>query len=140
MTSISTGAKLIRKDTLGLDGLAALMPVAGNCNLSSSLLVHRRMNRLSALRLVANKPRSSYNTYNLYIPCYVKPNASRAGVIAVGTNRVDVSVTAAPRDGAANLAVSRIIAGVSYQCIQFPLKNFQVRFNLVWACAGVRCA
>lgn len=78
------------------------------------------MNRLSALRLVANKSQSSHNTYNLHIPCYVKPNASRAGVIAVGTNRVDVSVTAAPRDGAANLAVSQIIAGVSRKHVQSP--------------------
>lgn len=77
------------------------------------------MNRFSALRLVANKSQSSHYTYNLHIPCF-KPNASRAGVIAVGTNRVDVSVTAAPRDGAANLAVSQIIAGVSRKHVQSP--------------------
>ncbi|CEJ60539.1 hypothetical protein PMG11_09110 [Penicillium brasilianum] len=69
----------------------------------------------SLLRLVANNSKASgKGTYNLHIPCYVKPNASaqRAGITAVGTTRVDVSVAAVPRDGAANLAVSQVIAEV----------------------------
>ncbi|KAJ5921231.1 hypothetical protein N7466_009557 [Penicillium verhagenii] len=53
-----------------------------------------------------------YN-YDLHLSCYVKPNSSFNRVTAVGTNRIDVSVTAAPRDGAANFAVSQIIADVS---------------------------
>lgn len=72
---------------------------------------------LYILRLVANNSKfSSKKTYNLHIPCYVKPNASarRTGITAVGTSRVDVSVAAVPRDGAANLAVSQVIAEVCY--------------------------
>jgi uncharacterized protein YggU (UPF0235/DUF167 family) len=67
----------------------------------------------SFLRLVA-KPKAAPKTYNLHISCYVKTNTSvkRAGVIAVGNNRVDVSTAAVPRDGAANLAVSQIFAKV----------------------------
>ncbi|KAJ6007712.1 hypothetical protein N7540_011688 [Penicillium herquei] len=60
--------------------------------------------------------------YNLHISCYVKPNASMNRVIAVGTDKVDVSVTAAPRDGAANLAVSQIISGV----FKVPKSNVEV--------------
>ncbi|KAJ5176992.1 uncharacterized protein N7482_002869 [Penicillium canariense] len=69
----------------------------------------------SFLRLVANKPQAStQKTYNLHIPCYVKPNTSaqRVGVTAVGPGRVHVSVAAVPRDGAANRAVSRVVAEV----------------------------
>jgi uncharacterized protein YggU (UPF0235/DUF167 family) len=69
----------------------------------------------SILRLIANNTKdSAKRTYNLHIPCYVKPNAStrRTGITAVGTTRVDVSVAAVPRDGAANLAVSQVIAEV----------------------------
>jgi uncharacterized protein YggU (UPF0235/DUF167 family) len=68
----------------------------------------------SLLRLVASKQRSPA-TYTLHIPCYVKPNASarRTGITAVGVDRVDVSVAAVPRDGAANLAVSQVFAEVS---------------------------
>lgn len=69
----------------------------------------------SILRLVANACQvASRKTYNLHISCYVKPSSSaqRAGVTNVGTNRVDVSVAAAPRDGAANLAVSQVFAEV----------------------------
>ena len=70
----------------------------------------------SILRLVANTSKTSARiTYNLHIPCYVKPNASarRTGITAVGTSRVDVSVAAVPRDGAANAAVAQVIAEVS---------------------------
>lgn len=69
----------------------------------------------SILRLVADRSLgSTRKTYSLHIVCYIKPNvsANRAGVMAVGTDRVDVSVAAVPRDGAANLAVSQIIAEV----------------------------
>lgn len=67
----------------------------------------------SFLRLIA-KSKAAPKTYNLHIPCYVKANSSvkRAGVIAVGNDRVDVSTAAVPRDGAANLAVSQIFAEV----------------------------
>jgi len=69
----------------------------------------------SFLRLITRSQAAPLNTYNLLIPCYVKANASakRAGVTAVGNDRVDVSVAAVPRDGAANLAVSQIFAEVS---------------------------
>lgn len=69
----------------------------------------------SILRLVANKSLgSTQRSYNLQIPCYVKPkvSANHAGVTAVGTDRVDVSVAAVPHDGAANLAVAQILAEV----------------------------
>ncbi|KAJ5573639.1 uncharacterized protein N7459_008066 [Penicillium hispanicum] len=69
----------------------------------------------SILRLVANKSLgSTHKSYNLHIPCYVKPkvSANHAGVTAVGNDRVDVSVAAVPRDGAANLAVAQILAEV----------------------------
>lgn len=67
------------------------------------------------LRLVANKPQAAARkTYYLHISCYVKPNAfaQRAGVTAVGNGRVNVSVAAVPRDGAANIAVLEIFADV----------------------------
>ena len=68
----------------------------------------------SFLRLIAKSQAASSKTYGLYIPCYVKANASakRAGVTAVGSDRVDISTAAVPRDGAANLAVSQIFAEV----------------------------
>lgn len=67
----------------------------------------------SFLRLVTQS-QAAPNTYNLHISCYVKANASakRAGVTAVGNDRVVVSTAAVPRDGAANLAVSQIFAEV----------------------------
>ena len=68
------------------------------------------MSPLPCLRLVA---KANSKTYSLHIPCYVKANASRRiGVTAVGSDKIDVSVTAVPRDGAANLAVSQILAEV----------------------------
>lgn len=83
---------------------------------------------LSILRLVANTSKtSSRKAYNLHIPCYVKPNASarRTGITEVGTSRVDVSVAAVPRDGAANLAVAQVIAEVGcISCIT----------TLMWQC------
>lgn len=67
------------------------------------------------LRLVASQSCAmASKTYNLHIPCRVKPNASaqRVGVTNVGNDRVDVSVVAIPRDGAANRAVSKLFAEV----------------------------
>lgn len=68
----------------------------------------------SFLRLVAAKTQCPRKAFNLHIPCYVKPNASaqRTGIVAVGTERVEVSVAAVPRDGAANVAVSHVFAEV----------------------------
>ena len=74
------------------------------------------MSRISLLRLVADRPKSPTGClYSLHIPCYVKPSASarRTGIVAVGSNRVEVSVAAVPRDGAANRAVSQLIAEAS---------------------------
>ena len=67
----------------------------------------------SFLRLVTQS-KAAPNTYSLHIPCYVKANASakRAGVTAVGNDRVVVSTAAVPRDGAANVAISQIFAEV----------------------------
>jgi uncharacterized protein YggU (UPF0235/DUF167 family) len=66
------------------------------------------------LRLIANR-HNFPQTYSLHIPCYVKPNASarRIGITAVGSDKIDVSVAAVARDGAANIAVSQIFADVS---------------------------
>lgn len=65
------------------------------------------------LHLIKCPPRgTARNIYHLHLFCYVKPSSSANRVAAVGTNRIDVSVAAAPRDGAANLAVSQIIAEV----------------------------
>ncbi|KAL2010412.1 hypothetical protein VTN00DRAFT_6219 [Thermoascus crustaceus] len=69
------------------------------------------------LRLIQTATTTSRNQkaaqkYNLQISCHVKPNASsnREGITAVGTDSVDVCVAAVPRDGEANMAVSRIFA------------------------------
>ncbi|KAJ5851618.1 uncharacterized protein N7529_011003 [Penicillium soppii] len=65
------------------------------------------------LRLIANR-HNFPQTYSLHIPCYVKPNASarRIGITAVGSDKIDVSVAAVARDGAANIAVSQIFADI----------------------------
>lgn len=65
----------------------------------------------TCLRLIARTVPSK--SYNLHIPCYVKANASRRGVTAVGSDKIDIAVAAVPRDGAANLAVSQVLAEVS---------------------------
>lgn len=68
----------------------------------------------SFLRLIASKTPGSRKMFNLHIPCYVKPNSSarRTGVINVGIDKVEISVVAVPRDGAANIAVSHVVAEV----------------------------
>lgn len=76
------------------------------------------MSPLSCLRLVA---KASSKTYHLHIPCYVKANASRRGVTAVGSGKIDISVAAVPRDGAANLAVSQILAEVSMDVVSLAI-------------------
>ncbi|KAJ5805811.1 uncharacterized protein N7503_003413 [Penicillium pulvis] len=69
--------------------------------------------KIPFLHLIKCPPRgTARGIYNLHLSCYVKPNSSANRVAALGTNRIDVSVAAAPRDGAANLAVSQIIAEV----------------------------
>lgn len=82
------------------------------------------------LRLIASKTSCSRKLFNLHIPCYVKPNSSarRTGIISVGTDKVEVSVAAVPRDGAANIAVSHIFAEVGipldvFYCVQSCLWN-----------------
>ncbi|KAJ5689120.1 hypothetical protein N7462_003512 [Penicillium macrosclerotiorum] len=77
------------------------------------------------LRLVANESKLKIpTTYNLHISCHVKPNASaqRTGVTGVGADKVDVSVAAAPRAGAANLAVSQVFAEI----FKVPKSNVEV--------------
>ncbi|KAJ5470163.1 hypothetical protein N7530_007520 [Penicillium desertorum] len=68
----------------------------------------------SFLRLIPSKTLCSRKLFNLHIPCYVKPNSSarRTGITNVGTNKVEISVAAVPRDGAANIAVSHIFAEI----------------------------
>ncbi|KAJ5360644.1 hypothetical protein N7517_009835 [Penicillium concentricum] len=68
----------------------------------------------SFLRLIASKTPRSRKIFNLHIPCYVKPNSSarRTGITKVGIDKVEVSVAAVPRDGAANIAVSHIFAEI----------------------------
>lgn len=68
--------------------------------------------------------------FNLHIPCYVKPNSSarRTGIINVGIDKVEISVAAVPRDGAANIAVSHIFAEVRipldvFSCSPSCLRN-----------------
>jgi hypothetical protein len=77
----------------------------------------------SFLRLVASKTPCSRKLFNLYIPCYVKPNSSarRTGITNVGADNVEISVAAVPRDGAANIAVSHIFAEVGITLDVFPL-------------------
>ena len=75
----------------------------------------------SFLRLIASKTPCSRKLFNLHIPCYVKPNSSRrTGITNVGTDKVEVSVAAVPRDGAANIAVSHIFAEVGITLDGFP--------------------
>ncbi|KAJ5518030.1 hypothetical protein N7453_000452 [Penicillium expansum] len=76
------------------------------------------------LRLIASKTPCSRKLFNLHIPCYVKPNSSarRTGIISVGTDKVEVSVAAVPRDGAANIAVSHIFAEI----FKVPKSSVQV--------------
>lgn len=51
--------------------------------------------------------------YTLQLACHVKPNAKhRTGITAIRHDKVDVSVSAVPRDGEANMAVSRVFAEV----------------------------
>ncbi|KAJ5933760.1 hypothetical protein N7454_006089 [Penicillium verhagenii] len=80
-------------------------------------------NKFTLFHLIKRPSRglTKYN-YDLHLSCYVKPNSSSNRVTAVGTNRIDVSVTAAPRDGAANFAVSQIIADV----FQVPKSTVEV--------------
>ncbi|CAI7599251.1 unnamed protein product [Penicillium discolor] len=78
----------------------------------------------SFLRLVASKTPGSRKIFNLHIPCYVKPNSSarRTGIINVGIDKVEISVAAVPRDGAANIAVSHVIAKI----FKVPKSSVQV--------------
>ncbi|KAJ5345293.1 hypothetical protein N7452_003297 [Penicillium brevicompactum] len=64
----------------------------------------------TCLRLIARAVPSK--SYNLHIPCYVKANASRRGITAVGSDKIDIAVAAVPRDGTANLAVSQVLAEI----------------------------
>jgi hypothetical protein len=79
----------------------------------------------SFLRLIPSKTLCSRKLFNLHIPCYVKPNSSarRTGITNVGTNKVEISVAAVPRDGAANIAVSHIFAevGITLDVVAFHL-------------------
>lgn len=79
------------------------------------------------LHLIKCPPRgTARGIYNLHLSCYVKPNSSANRVAALGTNRIDVAVAAAPRDGAANLAVSQIIAEVCSP-LKAPKRNLHSR-------------
>jgi hypothetical protein len=73
-----------------------------------------KMSSYPFLRLIASKTPCSRKIFNLHIPCYVKPNSSarRTGITKVGSDKVEISVAAVPRDGAANIAVSHIFAEV----------------------------
>lgn len=57
-------------------------------------------------------PKSESIFHTLQIACYVKPKAATSAITAISADKVDVSVSTAPRDGEANVAVSRIFAGV----------------------------
>ncbi|KAL2865640.1 DUF167 domain-containing protein [Aspergillus lucknowensis] len=61
-----------------------------------------------------NKTQDLAKRYNLQISCKVKANApgNREGIAAVGPEKVEVCVAAAPRNGEANAAVSRVFAQV----------------------------
>lgn len=69
------------------------------------------------LRLVSNttksKTKRTSKSYTLHLSCHVKPNApaKREGVVGVD-DQVRVCVSAVPKDGEANAAVSKVIAGV----------------------------
>ncbi|KAJ5512358.1 hypothetical protein N7463_001910 [Penicillium fimorum] len=68
----------------------------------------------SSLRLIASKAPRSRKSFNLHIPCYVKPHSSarRTGITKVDIDKIEISVAAVPRDGAANIAVSHIFAEI----------------------------
>ena len=61
-----------------------------------------------------SKAASGKFEYSLQVSCHVKPNSSRDTITAVGPQQVDVSVSAVPRDGESNLAVSKLFAEVYY--------------------------
>lgn len=72
---------------------------------------------LPFLRLIQQKSlsKSKQPLYSLHIACHVKPNIAsnrRQGITAIRTDKVDVSVAAAPRDGEANMAVIGVFAEV----------------------------
>lgn len=70
-------------------------------------------------------PKIDGNNFTLQVSCHVKPNASRDGIVAVGPEQVDVCVSAVPRDGESNMAVSEVFAEVrSVQlCIHYAVSS-----------------
>ncbi|KAL4909423.1 hypothetical protein BDW74DRAFT_174626 [Aspergillus multicolor] len=68
----------------------------------------------TAIATSRNKSQKLVKRYSLQVSCRVKPNASgdREGITSVGTEKVDVCVSALPRNGEANAAVSRVFAKV----------------------------
>lgn len=58
----------------------------------------------------------------LQVSCHVKPNASRDGIVAVGPEQVDVCVSAVPRDGESNAAVSKVFA----EAFNVPKSNVEI--------------
>lgn len=85
----------------------------------------------SFLRLIASKTPCSRKMFNLHIPCYVKPNSSarRTGITKVGIDKVEISVAAVPRDGAANIAVSHIFAevGITLDAFSYFILSMEKR-------------
>lgn len=58
---------------------------------------------------------SSSPRYTLHLSCYIKPNSkapNHGRITAIRSDQIDVSVSAAPRDGEANKPVAGVIAEV----------------------------
>lgn len=86
---------------------------------------------LPLLRIIQQQslPKSKSPLYSLHIACHVKPNISsnrRQGITAIQTDKVDVSVSAAPRDGEANMAVVGVFAEVYFPILYLNLCGYDL--------------
>ncbi|KAL1990214.1 hypothetical protein VTN49DRAFT_6053 [Thermomyces lanuginosus] len=66
------------------------------------------------LQLIRAARAKGKESYKLHVSCHVKPNANarREGIIAVDDDQVEICVSAVPRDGEANAAVTKVLAEV----------------------------
>ena len=90
---------------------------------TTSLYIDNMTSTFPLLRLIQQQSLSKSKSplYTLHIACHVKPNISsnrRQGITAIRTDKVDVSVSAAPRNGEANMMVVGVFAEV-YPLILF---------------------
>lgn len=98
---------------------------------TTSLPIYKMTSTLPLLRLIQQQslPKSKSPLYSLHIACYVKPNISsnrRQGITAIRTDKVDVSVSAVPRDGEANMAVVSVFSEVYFPIIYLNLCGYDL--------------